>query len=159
MKKKYLNIILYAILFLSLLYLVQSCDDMSYQPSGDYISGWVTFSDTNFIHGGYYAISMYPKKSYPFDTLPIRSDSLPMKQYGNGRQSYYRFSCTDNGSYYFGITWINSVLGPNHRPPVLGTLGCDTTSNCTSFKLITFPNFSGADFNIFCWTDTSKRIY
>jgi hypothetical protein len=159
MKNKFLNIILYAILFLSLLYLVESCDDMSYQPSGNYISGWVTFSDTNFVRGGHYAISMYANKPNPFDTIPIRSDSLPMKVYGNGRQVYYRFNCNDKASYYFGITWINSNVGPNIRPPGMGTLGCDTSSNCNSYELITFPNFSGADYNIFCWTDTTKRVF
>jgi hypothetical protein len=159
MKSKYLNIIIYAILFLSLLYFVQSCTDMGYQPSGDYISGWVTFSDTNFLAGGYYAISMYKNKSNPFDTLPIKSDSIPMKTTGNGKHAYYRITTVNSGSYYFAVTWIRSALGPNVKPPVVGTLGCDTTINCSSFTLITFPNFSGADFNIFSWTDTTKRVY
>ena len=159
MKKKYLQLILLLIIFSVLLLFTQSCSDNSFQPSGDYISGWITFNDTNFVRGGYYAISMYANKSSPFDTLPLRSDSLNMKVYGNGRQVYYRFTNEINGAYYFAVTWIQTPVIPSVRPPVLGTLGCDTNVNCRDHEIIMFPNFSGASYNILCWTDTTKRIY
>jgi hypothetical protein len=159
MKKKYLQLILLSILLFVLLMFMQSCSDNSLQPSGDYISGWVTFSDTNFLKGGYYAISMYENKSNPFSSMPLESDSLPMKKYRNGRMVYYRFTYEGSGSYYFGVTWIQIPLNPNVRPPVLATLGCDTNINCNDHEIIMFPNFTGANYNIFSWTDTTKRLY
>jgi hypothetical protein len=159
MKKQYLQLILLSILLIVLLMFIQSCSDNTFQPSGDYISGWVIFKDTNFVRGGYYAISMYENTSDPFNTMPIRSDSLPMKVFGNGDRVYYRFTYSGNGSYYFGVTWVRSPLGPYFKPIVLGTLGCDTIPNCGSDEIITFPNFSGANYNIICWTDTTRRLY
>ena len=159
MKKNYFQLLILSILLFVLLLFMQSCSDNSFQPSGDYISGWVIFNDTNFIRGGYYAISMYENNSNPFSYMPLRSDSLPMKKYGTGNMIYYRFTNNDNGHYYFGVTWIQSPPVQNQRPPVLGTLGCDTNSNCSDHLLIAFPNFTGANYNIVSWTDTTKRLY
>ena len=159
LRKKYLHLILIPVIIFVVLIFAQSCSDNSLQPSGDYISGWIGFKDTNFVRGGYYAISMYANKPNPFDTLPIRSDSLPMKVYGNGKQVYYRFTCMDKGAYYFGVTWIKSPPVPNLKPPVLGTLGCDTNYNCTDHLIVMFPNFTGASYNIISWTDTTRRLY
>lgn len=138
---------------------MQSCTDNTYQPSGDYISGWVTFKDTNFVKGGYYAISMYENKSNPFNSMPIKSDSLHLKDIRGGRDVYYRFTNSNSGSYYFGVTWIKLPEDPNFKPIVLGTLGCDTVPNCGNNEIIMFPNFTGASYNIFTWTDTTRRLY
>lgn len=155
MKQKSFGLFLLALIFILLLFSLQSCTDMGYQPSGDYISGWAIIMDTNLTPGGYYAISMYANKSNPFDTLPLRSDSLKLENY----RSYFRVGGVPNGSYFFAVTWIQYPLQPGIRPPVLGTWKCDTTHNCTNHEVITFPNFSGANYNILAWADTSKRLY
>lgn len=158
MKTRFLQILLYVLVLPLIIYLVQSCGDMGFQPPGDYISGYVIFKDTNLLPGGYYAISMYKNKSNPYDTMPIRSDSLkidPKKLYAE----YYRVDNVPSGNYFFAVTWIRSPLEPYIKPPVLGTLGCDTNINCRDYELITFPNFSGKNYNIITYTDTAKKLY
>ena len=136
-----------------------SCEEPTFQPAGDYISGYVFFVDTNLISaGGYYAVSVYRNKSQPFDTLPVSIDSLEILRNSNYRYSYYRVECKYSGSYFVAVNWISSpgALGP--PPPVLGTLGCDTAHSCSSHEIITFPNFTGASYDILSWTDTSKKL-
>ncbi len=158
MYRKSINLILLAVIFLILLFSLQSCSDMGFQPSGDYISGFVVLYDTNFIPGGYYALSMYANKNNAFDTLPLRSDTLIFEQgYGISR-CLYRFYSVPKGSYFFAVTWIEYPPKSCSKLPVLGTFGCDTVRNCTSHELISFPNFTGMMYNILAWADTSKKL-
>ncbi len=158
MDKKSLKLFFLAAILLMLLFSIQSCTDMGYQPSGDYISGWVMIYDTNLIPGGYYAISMYANKSNPFDTLPIKSDSLKLERDYNIYKCYYRINNNINGSYYFAVTWIEYPVQQYDKLPVLGTRGCDTNKDCTNHELISFPNFTGANYNIISWADTAKNL-
>jgi hypothetical protein len=151
---------LYCILFISIsLFFISfnGCDDSSVQSSGDHMSGYVTFTDTNLTRGGYYAISYYAQNTNPFDTLPLRSDALTMTLNGNVYKDYFKMTGIPNGSYYFAVTWIKNN-DPNFRPIVLGTRGCDTNRSCTSHILVPFPNYSYDDCNILSWTDTTKRL-
>lgn len=158
MDKKSINTFLLALIFLLLLLSLQSCSDMAYQPSGDYVSGWVTIADTNLLTGGYYAISVFANKPGAFDTLPLKSDSLNLVRYTYDYKSYFRVSGVPSGSYYFAVTWIDYPLQPLNILPVLGTRGCDTSRSCTNHELIPYPNFTGASYNILSWADTSKRL-
>jgi hypothetical protein len=101
---------------------------------------------------------MYAYKSNPFDTLPLRSDSLQLAKNGNQYKCFFKFSGVAGGSYYFAVTWIKYPVVSNLIPPVLGTRGCDTNHQCTSHKIIAFPNYSYEDCNILAWTDTIKKL-
>lgn len=158
MKQKTLYFLPLSLLFIMLSFSFESCTDMGYQPPGDYISGWAIVIDTNLLPGGYYAISMYQNKANAFDTLPLRSDSLKLVKDYNSYRSYFRFSSAPKGSYYFAVTWIAYPVPQHDKFPVLGTWRCDTNRNCTNHELISFPNFTGANYNIFCWADTSYKL-
>ncbi|MGH2574665.1 MAG: hypothetical protein ACRDFC_03085 [Ignavibacteria bacterium] len=160
MKKKIIgNLILPFLLVLWML--IQSCGEAGYQPQGDYISGHVFFSDTNLItSGGYYAVSVYEDQAQPYTYFPLKSDSIDVSNYSQLGSVYYRGSPPAvPGTYYFAVTWVRSPYDPNYRPPVLGTLGCDTLRSCTTYSRIAFPNFTGANYNILAWSDTTRRLY
>jgi hypothetical protein len=140
--------------------IISGCDEPTFQPPGDYISGYVFFVDTNFILGdGYYAVSLYRHKPQPFDTLPVSSDSIEMKKSISFSYAYYRVSSGYGGVYYVAVNWICIVDSFRTTYPVLGTLGCDTTRGCTEHQLIEFPNYTGASYDFKSWADTSKRLY
>lgn len=150
----------YTFLFISIIFILNffyGCDDSGVQSSGDHMSGFVTFTDTNLVTGGYYAISLYAKKTNPFDTLPLRSDALTMTLNGNVYKDYFKMTGISNGSYYFAVTWIKNSE-PNFFPIVLGSRGCDTNRQCTNHTVVLFPNYSYDDCNILSWTDTTKRL-
>lgn len=157
-KKTVYSFFLISFLFVFFLNSFSGCGDTGVQSSGDHVSGYVTFTDMNLISGGYYAISLYAKKTNPFDTLPIRSDSLVMTQNGNIYKDYFKMSGIANGDYYFAVTWIKYPVVPNLVPIVLGTRGCDTNRQCTNHTVVPFPNYSYDDCNILSWTDTTKRL-
>lgn len=158
MKKNILSSVVFALAMFSMFYFVSGCDDSGIQNEGDYVTGYVTFTDTNLIQGGNYGISMYRNKSNPFDTMPIRSEAITMTKTNNQYKCYFKFSGVESGSYYFAVTFNRTPAIPNRLIPVLGTRGCDTNRNCTSHKLVTFPNHSYEDCNIISWTDTLKRL-
>jgi hypothetical protein len=158
MKTNFLRLILFLLVLPLILYSLQSCGDMGFQPSGEYISGYAIFNDSNLMHGGYYAISVYKNRANPFDTMPIRSDSLKITP-GKAYLVYYRVEGLPSGDYYFGVTWIKSPPEPYLRPPVLGTLGCDTNISCRDYEIVTYPNFSGKNYNIVAFSDTTKRLF
>jgi hypothetical protein len=158
MRNKLTNSFLFvSILFIFILNFFYGCGDSSVQSSGDHISGYVTFTDTNLIPGGYYAISIYNVMTNPFDTLPLRSDALTMTLNGNVYKDYFKLTNIPNGSYYFAVTWIKNSA-PNFLPVVLGTRGCDTNHQCTNHTVVPFPNYSYEDCNILSWTDTTKKL-
>ena len=130
---------------------------MSYQPSGNYVSGWIIINDTALVPGGYYALSVYESTANTFQNAPMRSDSLKLEKHYTDYRVFYRIYDVPQGSYYFAITWIHyPPLGG--KLPVLGTWGCDTTHGCSEHKLIPFPNYTGASYNILGWADTSKKL-
>ena len=159
MDRKSINLLVLAVIFLILLFSLQSCSDMGFQAEGDYITGYIMVFDTNFIPGGYYALSMYANKSNPFDTLPLRSDTLIFVHGYDGRsRCQYRIYDVPKGCYFFAVTWIEYPPRACSILPVQGTWGCDTSRSCTSHKLVTFPNFTGIQYNILAWADTSKKL-
>lgn len=135
-----------------------SCSDMTYQPEGDHVIGWIAFHDTNVVPGGYYAVSIYKNKANPFDTLPIRSDSLAMSDYGTYFQAKYRLDNVLPGDYFVAVTWIKSPVIPGLMPPVLGTLGCDTVHGCTDHEIVAFPNYTGKSYDFLSRVDTSQKL-
>lgn len=158
MKKNILSLFMFALILFTVSYYNSGCDDAGVQSEGDYVTGYVTFTDTNLIKAGYYAVSMYRNKSNPFDTLPLRSDAITMTKTNNQYKCYFKMSQVANGSYYFAVTFNRNPAIPNRLIPVLGTRGCDTNRNCTTHKLVVFPNHSYEDCNIISWTDTLKRM-
>jgi hypothetical protein len=154
-------ILIHLELFFALI--IVSCDlpaDMN--PPGDSMAGYIMFhSDTGFIYNsGYYAVSLYGDSTFPFNRLPVRSDSLKnIKWDGTGYSCTFHLSGIPTGKYYAASTWIKYPQTPADTPIVLGTYGCDTLYNCTNNKKISFPNFTGNWINIWSWADTSKRLY
>jgi hypothetical protein len=158
MRNKFYRLIPFLLVLPFISYFFQSCDDSSTQPEGDHVSGYITFTDTNLVGGGYYAISRFANKSNPFDTLPLQSDSLIMTKVGNVYKDFFKMSGIPGGKYYFAVTWIKYPVVPGLVPAVLGTRGCDTNHQCTNHTLIAFPNYSYEDCNMLSWTDPAKRL-
>jgi hypothetical protein len=145
--------ILAVLSIISTIFLIQSCGyDTSMQPQGNYISGYAAFVDTNYVHyGGQYSIALYSSSTSgtPLAVTPISmSGTNPF---------YYRIQWDGTGACYAAIVWVRNS-GSNELPIILGTYGCDTSHTCNSGQSITFPNFSGANYNIICWTDTTQRL-
>jgi hypothetical protein len=137
-------------------FLFNACDmSADMQPKGNYISGHLSFIDTNFAKsGGHYAIGLYLNQTSPFLYKPaytqvINPDIL-------NTSLYYRIICDGQGSYIVSAIWMNDSC--NEVPEVLGTFGCDTSRTCTSPDLISFPNYTGADYLFSCWADTCKKL-
>jgi hypothetical protein len=110
------------------------------------------------VPGGYYAVSIYRNKPNPFDTLPLRSDSLAMLDYAAYYQARYRLDNVPSGNYFIAVTWIRTPFVPYIVPPVLGTLGCDTVHGCTDNDIVAFPNYTGASYNFMSRVDTSQKL-
>ncbi len=149
----------FSILFcsISLLIVYEGCDNsVTFQPKGDYISGYAVFADTNFMSGnGFYAIALYSCQGSPMTSIPYKTDSINMN--GLSNPYYWRIECKDNGNYYLAVVWKESISA-NEIPMVLGTYGCDTTHFCHEHKAIGFPNFTGANYNILCWPDSTRKL-
>ncbi len=146
---------LFCCIFLLLIF--KGCDyPVTYQPTGDYISGYAIFTDTDFMHGnGYYAIALYSCKGSPLTSIPYNTDTIKMDSLTN--EYYWRIACEDKGNYYLAVVW-KETASSHEIPMVLGTYGCDTTHFCHEHKVIAFPNFTGANYNILCWADSTKRL-
>ncbi|MGH2574606.1 MAG: hypothetical protein ACRDFC_02790 [Ignavibacteria bacterium] len=159
MKKLHRNLIYLSTLFFIII-LSKGCGEESLTPTGEDISGIVTFTDTNLITtGGYYAVSVYADQNLPFDTNPIRSDSLAITRSGNIYSSYYRIGGLAAGRYYIGTSWIRRPYIQSLLTPALGTYGCDTNHSCSAHIRIEFPSFAGTgNVNFLSWTDTLKKL-
>ena len=149
------NILLKYLSFLTLaITLIAGCEDagMNYQSNGDYISGYVSFLDTNFSHnGGYYGIALY--RDQPASSTPVKVDNL---NYAGVNPFYYRVTWEQSENLYAAVVWVRS--SGNNNPIVLGIYGCDTTQHCSNSKPIPFPNYTGANYNILCWADTTRKL-
>jgi len=141
---------------ISTIFLIQSCgEDSSMQPQGNYISGYAAFVDTNYIHsGGEYSIALYSSSASPLNSTPIVVTPISMS---GTNPFYYRIHWDGTGACYAAIVWMRNT-GSNELPIVLGTYGCDTSHTCNSNQTISFPNFSGANYNIICWADTTHGL-
>ena len=138
----------------ALAFLSFSCDfSDNYYPKGDYISGYITFVDTNFMSsGGYYAVALYSNQSSPYNSIPLTTDTLKIA--GATSPYNYRIYYENKSACFLGIIWERTT-SESEIPRVLGTYGCDTSYSCTDFKSINFPNFTGANYDVICWTDTT----
>jgi hypothetical protein len=150
-KKYFPYLIFFALIF-------AACnDDITFQPQGSYISGYASFIDTNYLyHKGHYAVALYPIESPPFYSQPVECQLINMNEGGN--PYYFRISHDGKGCFYLAVVW--KIDSTNYYAPILlGTFGCDTSHSCTNHKIVEFPNFTGFDYNITCWSDTSKRLF
>ena len=137
---------------------IAACNDnITFQPEGDYISGFATFVDTNYLcHLGHYAIALYPAGAHPFYSQPVECRYINMSEGNN--PFYFRVSHEGKGDFILAVVW--KIDSTNYYNPIpLGTYGCDTSHQCTRHKIVEFPNFTGLDYNILCWSDTSKRLF
>ena len=117
-----------------------SCGEEVNAPQ-DFVSGTITFNDTNLKYiGGYYAVSLYGDSTNPFTRIPVRSDRLAIGISNGVASSYYKVSGLASGNYYIGATWIDSSSG---NVSVYGVYGCDTLVNCSNPTRVTVPNFAG----------------
>jgi hypothetical protein len=135
--------------------LLIGCDDSGvYQSKGDYINGYAIFTDTSFIpYGGYYAIALYSNQGSPYHSIPLKTDSLQLKGFTN--PYHFRIYFEDKQTCYLAIVWKRSA-STGEVPFILGTFGCDTSYSCLNFKPVVFPNYTGANYNIICWPDTTR---
>jgi hypothetical protein len=131
------------------------CDDSGVlQSKGDYVNGYAIFVDTGFIrYGGYYAVSLYTNQNPPYRSIPLKTDSLQLKGYTN--PYHFRIYWEDKQTCYLAVVWKRSLL-TTEIPRILGTFGCDTSYSCQNFKPVVFPNYTGANYNIICWSDTTR---
>jgi hypothetical protein len=147
----------YFSVFLFLALILQSCDDnITFQPKGNYVSGYVFFADTHFVEGnGNYAVALYPVECPAFSSKPLCTQYIDTKE---ANYTYFRVSWEGEAKLMLAVVWkFDSTI--HRRPLILGTYGCDTTHGCSTHKLIEFPNFTGYDFNIISWADTSKKLF
>lgn len=144
------------LLFAAFLITIFSCgNDFTVQPKGDYISGYAIFIDTNYIRaGGYYAAALY-SASHPSGS-PISINRIDMSGLN---PHYYRVSYNGEGNYYGAIIWVHEPNPQNSHPMILGVYGCDTSQTCGNSQPIAMPNFTGANYNIICWADTSHSLW
>jgi len=159
MKNLFIRILSSYFVSISILVATQftGCDyPNTFQPKGDYISGWATFADSNYASGpGYYAVALYTCEKSPMSNVPIKTDSLNIS--GHSNPFYFRIDLTGDYSCYLAIVWKHST-SEHEIPVVLGVCGCDTLRNCSEYKVIAFPNYTGANYNIICWADTTKKL-
>lgn len=156
--KKFIKEIIFFSAFILLSIFIGNCGtDDSVNATVDFVSGTITFNDSNLnYNGGYYAVSVYSDHTDPFRQTPFKSDSLLISTTGGVTSAYYKVTGL-NGDYYIGATWIRH--SDNHVS-VLGSYGCDTTINCTSSTKVTVPNYAGTgSLNFKSSTDINRNIF
>lgn len=141
MKKKSLKHFFIFLVFLIVL-LLQKCGvDDSSGLQQDFVSGTVTYTDSNFYFNGfYYAVSVYGDSTNPFSHSPITSDSVQINLQSNPKTAYYKISGLANGNYYIASTWMTSNKTVYK---ILGSYGCDTVPNCSNLIKVTVPSYAG----------------
>lgn len=157
---QYFKIILYVIA--GAIIIIIGCDSPSdINRQGDKLDGYITYTDTNLLlHHGFYSVSVYNADStYPFNRVPIRTDSLTGLYVENVRyKAMYSLDDIPDGRIYVAATWSKYPRVPHEIPIVLGIYGCDTSSACTQYEVILYPNTQGNFRNIWAWTDTTKKL-
>ncbi len=157
--QKFVKELSLAVLLVSCMISFQQCGDDALNPEQDFVSGTITFKNTNLLTtGGYYGVSVYSDAANPFSQNPLAIDSVDISISGNTATAYYKISGLASADYYIGAVWIRS--SDNCVRGVLGTYGCDTLYNCTSSIKVTVPTAAGTgNLNFSCWTDTLRRLY
>ena len=137
---------------------ISACDDnITFQPEGDYVSGYISFVDTFFVtHRDHYSVALYPIETPPFYSRPVECTKIHLES--NQSTFYFRISYQGQGTFYLAAVW-NFDYNSFCKHIVLVIYGCDTTHGCTTYKYVDFPNFTGLDHNFLCWSDTSKRLF
>lgn len=141
--------------------LIQKCGgDDSVNPSGTYMGGTITYTNTNLVlTGGYYAVSFYGDSTGPLSHVPIKTDSLGVSVGGGLASTYYKESNLPTGNYYIAATWIRTNP-PDHHVFIIGALGCDITQHCPDPTKVTFPNYAGTgSLDFLSKTDPNSPIY
>jgi len=145
MNKQSFTILRYAILIIIAFPLILSnlisCGEDTVNAPQDFVSGTITYLDTNVTRtGGYFAIGLYGDSTSPFNHQPIRKDSLSIAKSGNTATAYYKLEGIASGNYYIASIWVNSSSG---SITVLGVYGCDENINCSNPTKETVPNYAG----------------
>lgn len=126
---------------------------------GTNLTGYVTHINMNLIPGGFYSVSVYSADSTdPFHRVPVRTDSLNLKQRDQLYETVYDMNGIQQGRYYVAATWSQYPRIPNEIPMVLGIYGCDTSMTCTAYTEIPYPNYQSLFRNIISWTDAAHRM-
>lgn len=139
-KKFYAAIIFVTAACLSVFFL--TCGDDAVNAPQDFISGTITYIDTNILHnnGYYYAVSIFGDSTSPFSHNPIRTDSVIVSISGGTASAYYKVSGLTSGNYYVGSTYVNRSNG---NFTIWGELGCDNNLGCPTPTKVTVPNYAG----------------
>jgi hypothetical protein len=138
-KTYYASILFVIALFLSLFFI--TCGDDSVNAPQDFVSGTITYLDTNInVSTGHYSISIYGDSTNPFSHHPIRTDSVAVNINNGTATAYYKVTGLTAGHYYIGATWVNRSNG---IVTVYGVYGCDQNINCTNPTKIEVPNYAG----------------
>jgi len=147
MFKKFNTIMVFtAAAFLSVFFI--TCDDSSVNAPQDFISGTITYIDTNIVHNTnyYYAVSLYGDSTNPFSHTPLRTDSVSVNISGGTASAYYKVTGLASGNYYVASVFVNNI---NHNFTIFGELGCDENVGCSTPTKITIPNYAGTGGNNF----------
>jgi hypothetical protein len=159
MKKRIIFRFIQAIIAIFLVILIQRCGgDDSVNPSGTYMGGTITYTNTNLVlNGGYYAVSFYGDSTNPLSHTPIKTDSLAVGVNGGLASVHFKESGLPTGNYYIASTWVRSS---DHARFILGGFGCDITLHCPAPTQVAFPNYAGtAALDFLSKTDPSSPIY
>lgn len=140
--------------------LIAACGNPAdFNKPGDNLSGYITHVNMNLIPGGYYSVSIFNADSTdPFHRVPVRTDSLNLKQRDHLFETIYDMHGVQLGHYYVAATWSRYPKVENEVPMVLGIYGCDTSMTCTSYIILAYPNYDALFRNITSWTDSTKRM-
>jgi hypothetical protein len=155
MKISILKYLMLSSFSLIVIYMTACGDPPTFQSKGDYICGNVIFADTNFVEqGGTYAVALYPYETPGFTSKPLATEIVSEREM---YPLYFRIKWGGKGYCYAAVVWIDTIRKAD--PIILGAYGCDTTHGCMNPKIIEFPNYTGTNYNILSWADTTRRIF
>ena len=138
---------------------IQKCGgDNSVNPTGTFMGGTITYTNTSLVtSGGYYAVSFYGDSTNPLSHTPIKTDSLSVGVNGGLASAYFKETGLPTGNYYIASTWVRSS---DHARFILGGFGCDITLHCPAPTKVAFPNYAGtASLDFLSKTDPSSPTY
>jgi len=136
--------------------LLQACNTSTPTGNqGNFITGYITFVDSNFTQGGgRYTIALYNFEFPPFASKPAKTEYLRMEKKD---LASYKIYWDGDRRFYIAVAWVSSE-DTARKPLVLGTLGCDTNHHCGKHVLIYFPNY-GSNYNFMSWADTAQKLF
>lgn len=137
--RSFKSIVLFSVILVCVV--IYNCGEDTLNAPQDFMSGTITYLDTNMNYsGGYYTVSVYGDSTSPFSHNPIRTDSVAVNITNGVATAYYKVTGLASGHYYIGSTWKNSTNG---NLTLFGVYGCDENISCGNPTRIEFPSYAG----------------